>query len=623
MTDNETGVRHASPESSGAHRRVDAPGSPAATAAHDGDKSKPHNGLRNGHPAADYRAELRLAEDIVNPRTWAGGMEDKRAIAPRLRIGRDKWANLQWLIPIGFVLLVAAVAVSKGLHNMPAVQTFIQRYPGTHVPSGVRPGIPAWVGWAHFFNLFLMTFIIRSGLQILADHPRLYFSRNSTPGKDEWLRMAEPVPDDPLWTAKDDAVSLPDQLGLPGIRHSIGLARWWHLGVDVLWLLNGAVFYVLLFATGQWRHIVPTSWDVVPNAVSVAIQYLSLHWPTDNTWVAYNALQLLAYFTTVFIAAPLAIITGLAMSPALSMRLTVISKRFSIQAARSLHFLVLVYFLLFIVVHVTFVFTTEALRNLNHMFAARDDNGWVGFAIFTMAMMVVAVGWVAATPFTYRHPRVVQRVGYALIGPLQRLFEHTNPKPGAFTEKDISPYLWHNGTYPETVEYKELEKDNFLNWRLRVYGLVEHPTEFSLAELHQLPYHEQITQHFCIQGWSGVAKWGGVSLQTVMDIVKPLPEAKWVVFYSLGPGADGGTYYVAHPIEQMRHHLTMLAYDMNGEPLSYGHGSPLRLRNELQHGFRHVKWLKGIEFVAHYSALGSGHGGYNEDNEYFGRHQTI
>ena len=468
-----------------------------------------------------------------------------------------------------------------------------------------------------------MMFIIRSGIQILCDHPRLYFSRNSTPGKDEWLRVAKPVPDEPLWTAKDDSVALPGQLGLPGIRHSIGLARWWHLGVDVLWLLNGAVFYVLLFITGQWRHIVPASWDVFPNAVSVAIQYLSLNWPTDNTWVAYNALQLLAYFTTVFIAAPLALITGLGMSPALSMRFTVISKRLSIQAARSLHFLVLVYFVFFIVVHVTFVFTTEALRNLNHMFAARDADSWVGFWIFAAAMAVVAIGWVAATPFTYRHPRVVQRVGYALIGPLQRLFEHTNPKPGAFTEKDISPYLWHNGTYPETVEYQELEKHNFVDWRLRVYGLVEHPTEFSLADLHDLPYHEQITQHFCIQGWSGVAKWGGVSMRTIMDIVKPLPEAKWVVFYSLGPGPDGGIYYVAHPIEQMSHHLTMLAYDMNGEPVSYGHGAPLRLRNELQHGFRHVKWLKGIEFVAHYSELGSGYGGYNEDHEFFGRHQTI
>ena len=236
---------------------------------------------------------------------------------------------------------------------------------------------------------------------------------------------------------------------------------------------------------------------------------------------------------------------------------------------------------------------------------------------------MTAVGWVAATPFTYRYPRVVQRVGYALIGPLQLLLEQVNPRPGAFTEKDISPYFWHNGTYPETVEYKQFEKNDFVDWRLHIYGLVEQPVELSLAELRALPYHEQITQHFCIQGWSGVAKWGGVSMQTIMNIVKPLPEAKWVAFYSLGPGADGGIYYDVHDIKQMSNHLTMLAYDMNDEPLSYGHGAPLRLRNELQHGFMHVKWLKGIEFLSHYKEVGGGFGGYNEDHEYFGPRHTI
>src|SRR5699024_1776376 len=141
----------------------------------------------------------------------------------------------------------------------------------------------------------------------------------------------KPVPDDPLWTAKQDSVNVPSWVGLPGLRHSIGLARWWHLGVDTLWLLNGVVFMVLLFVTGHWIRLVPTSWDVFPNALSVAIQYLSLDWPLENGWYVYNSLQLLAYFVTVFVAAPLALITGLGMSPALSTRMRWISSRFSIQ----------------------------------------------------------------------------------------------------------------------------------------------------------------------------------------------------------------------------------------------------------------------------------------------------
>lgn len=572
---------------------------------------------------AAYRDQLQPGENVIDPQTWAGGIPASYAIAPRVRVGRDKWFNLLWLLPIGFVFLITAVAVAKGLNNTPSVQEFMRRFPGSLSPTEAgAEGIPPWLAWQHFFNLFMMTFIIRSGIQILSDHPRLYWTRHSTPGK-EWFRIQKAVPPDPLWTAKQDSVGLPKHVGLPGIRHSIGLARWWHLGMDTLWLLNGLVYYVLLFSTDQWRRIVPTSWEVFPNSVTVLIQYLSLDWPTTDGWVTYNSLQQLTYFFTVFIAAPAALLCGLGMSPALSTRFRPISKLFSIQVARSLHFLVLVWFLLFILIHVTLVVTTSALRNFNHMFAGRDDNSWVGFWVFTAAMVIIVVCWVAASPFTLRHPRIVQRVGFALIGPVQRLFEHVDAKPGEYTEEDISPYFWHNGTYPASEEYRALAVGQFADYRLRVGGLVDNPVELSLEQLRTLPHHEQITQHFCIQGWSGVAKWGGVSMDTLMELVKPQAGAKWVVFYSIADGADGGRYYDAHDIRQMRHHLVMLAYDMNGAPLPYGHGAPLRLRNENQLGFKQVKWIGGIEFVASFADVGSGFGGYNEDHEFFGYRQPI
>ena len=570
-----------------------------------------------------YREALTSGENVIDPATWAGSVPRATGIAPRVRVGRSRWFNLLWLLPIGFVLLIAAVAVAKGLRGDPAVQRFIARYPGTVEHSQpATTGFPAWVRWQHFFNLFFMVFIIRSGVQILSDHPRLYWTRHSTPGRD-WFRVQEPVPSDPLWTAKQDSISLPSQVGLPGLRHSIGLARWWHLSVDALWLLNGIIFYVLLFATGRWQRLVPTSWDVFPNALSVMIQYLSLDWPTENGWAAYNGLQLIAYFITIFIAGPLALITGLGMSPALSTRFKRVSTIFSIQTARSVHFLVLAWFLVFIVIHVTLVFTTNVLVNLNHIYAGQNDHSWIGFWLFAGTMVIVVVGWVAATPFTINHPRVVQRTGQAIIGPLQHLFEHVDPKPGQYSEKDISPYFWHNGQYPDSDEYKTLFETGFAAYRLRIGGLVGNPIELDLAQLRALPHQEQITQHFCIQGWSGIAKWGGVSMQTIVELVNPLPEAKWVVFYSFGEGADKGVYYDAHPIEHMSHHLTMLAYDMNDKALSFGHGAPLRLRNEIELGFKQVKWIKGIEFIAHYSEIGGGHGGYDEDHEFFGYRQSI
>ena len=61
-----------------------------------------------------------------------------------------------------------------------------------------------------------------------------------------------------------------------------------------------------------------------------------------------------------------------------------------------------------------------------------------------------------------------------------------------------------------------------------------------------------------------------------------------------------------------------LAYEMNGNPLPELHGAPLRLRNELEFGFKQVKWVQAVEFVGTFKQLGSGEGGFNEDNEYYG-----
>ena len=123
---------------------------------------------------------------------WAGGIAAQYGVAPRVRIGKSKWFNLLWLIPIGFLLLVIGIAVAKGIRELPAVQDFIARYPGeSELPEDAPVGLPAWLGWQHFLNLFLMIFIIRSGITIIADHPRFYWTRHSTPGK-EWFRDPEP-----------------------------------------------------------------------------------------------------------------------------------------------------------------------------------------------------------------------------------------------------------------------------------------------------------------------------------------------------------------------------------------------------------------------------------------------
>lgn len=77
-----------------------------------------------------YRAELTSGEDVIDPATWVGSLPSGRGIAPRVRVGRSRWFNLLWLVPIAFVLLLVAIAAAKGLRTVPAVQRFIARNPG-------------------------------------------------------------------------------------------------------------------------------------------------------------------------------------------------------------------------------------------------------------------------------------------------------------------------------------------------------------------------------------------------------------------------------------------------------------------------------------------------------------
>ena len=538
-----------------------------------------------------------------------------------MRIGR-RWINVLWAIPVGAAALVVLIAVAQSLRELPGVQAFIERYPGVaQAAPSVDSGFPWWLEIQHFLNMLFMLFIIRAGVQILADHPRLYWRRDCTPGTD-WFRFQVPVPKGRVWTSKDDSVTLPTWLGIPGLRHTLGLARWWHFSVNLLWVINGVAFYALLFSTDQWRRLVPLTWDVFPAALSTAIQYASLNFPVDHSWTRYNGLQQLSYFATVFIAAPVSIATGLMQSPAISNKLGWFGRVLNRQAMRSVHFISFAWFVLFILMHGIMVFVTGLRENTNHMFAGVENDSWAGLPLFVLAMAVMTTAWLLASPFTIRHARLVQRTGRLMVGWLKGLAERWDPG-SQLTEKDISPFFWPNGTMPASKAFDALVADEFASYKLRISGLVEAPREFSLADLKAMPKQEQITTHFCIQGWSGVAKWGGIPMRHILDLVRPTPEARYAVFYSLADGADGGRYYDVHELLNMRHELTILAYEMNGAPLSVLHGAPLRLRCENELGFKMVKWIAAIELVHDFAHLGAGQGGYNEDHEFYGYRMPI
>ena len=188
-----------------------------------------------------------------------------------------------------------------------------------------------------------------------------------------------------------------------------------------------------------------------------------------------------------------------------------------------------------------------------------------------------------------------------------------------FTAADLSPSFRSNGTAePNDEDYAELAQKGFTDYRLQIDGLVDKPGEFSLAELRALPERTQITRHDCVEGWSAIGKWKGVKLSALLDAVKPKAAARYVMFHCADPMEEDGTspYYESIDMDDAYHAQTILAYELNDQPLPVGNGAPLRLRVERQLGYKQAKYIMRIELVESFASIAGGKGGYWEDQGY-------
>jgi len=132
------------------------------------------------------------------------------------------------------------------------------------------------------------------------------------------------------------------------------------------------------------------------------------------------------------------------------------------------------------------------------------------------------------------------------------------------------------------------------HWRLQIDGLVKQPRSLSYQELKALPKAKQVSTFHCVTGWTVEnVHWAGVRFQQLFDLVQPLPSATAVRFVSAeAPYEDSLT------LEQLRLPDAMLAYDLGGTPLSRPHGAPARVILPEMYGYKGVKWLARMEFVA-------------------------
>jgi DMSO/TMAO reductase YedYZ molybdopterin-dependent catalytic subunit len=172
-----------------------------------------------------------------------------------------------------------------------------------------------------------------------------------------------------------------------------------------------------------------------------------------------------------------------------------------------------------------------------------------------------------------------------------------------FPRSQISKPPFANEIAPLGDDYKRLQAGAFADWRLSVDGMVAHPTSFSLADLRSLPSRTQITHLACEEGWSFIAEWFGVPLSHVLDAVGTLPQAKYVVYYSIQPD-----WWDSMDMADALHPQTFLTYAMNGGDLPIGHGGPLRMRVPRQLGYKSVKFITRLTMTDNMKKFGKGLG---------------
>ena len=139
--------------------------------------------------------------------------------------------------------------------------------------------------------------------------------------------------------------------------------------------------------------------------------------------------------------------------------------------------------------------------------------------------------------------------------------------------------------------YKPFEAVDPARWTLAVEGLVKQPQKLTLPDVQSLPLVAQVSRMKCVECWSAAAKWEGFRLPSLLQLVEPQPEAKWVHFYC----ADD--YFESLKIEELREERVLFVHRMNDGPLHDLYGAPLRLIVPYKYGYKGPKAITRLVFA--------------------------
>ena len=141
--------------------------------------------------------------------------------------------------------------------------------------------------------------------------------------------------------------------------------------------------------------------------------------------------------------------------------------------------------------------------------------------------------------------------------------------------------------------------------------MVLRPASLSLSDLKSLPVRSQITEVACEEGWSYIAEWIGTPLGEVLHAAGVLPQARYLVYYSIDPD-----WWESIDMADALHPQTVLAWGMNDGDLPVGFGGPLRLRVPRQLGYKSVKYITRLTLTDSLKKFGKGLGSVSPESGY-------
>ena len=170
-------------------------------------------------------------------------------------------------------------------------------------------------------------------------------------------------------------------------------------------------------------------------------------------------------------------------------------------------------------------------------------------------------------------------------------------------------------TYPESMITRpfpfnafygedEIRRVDAHDYRLEVTGMVADKRAWTLAQLRALPQTDQITRHICVEGWSAIGKWGGVTFSSFLARIGADTSARYVGFKC----ADD--YYTSIDMPTALHPQTLLTLSWDGRTLPPRYGFPMKLRIPTKLGYKNPKHIQAIFVTNVYP------GGYWEDQGY-------